>query len=599
MDATVSANRMSGEGMRLHIFALTVLAARSLSAQAPPVPAQYQDLYNTLNTQIAGFDTAVNAGWNGKPYPYLNAPQLQVASSDEYTLLLQPGYAEAVSTELEELQALGAKAVTVQILFPILYQPFYDYIGDPAQYQQFLTLYQQLAQKIHSRGMKLVVEASLFVPLVGTDISQFQTYLTTLSWTEYMNARAANALAVAQLIQPDYLSVLTESDTEESVSGQTNLNTVAGVTQLVQTILTTLQNAGVKNIQIGAGVGTWTKDYLQYVQALAGLPMDFVDMHIYPLNHSLFTNALTAANTIQAAGKQVGISECWDMKVRDSELGILDPTTIYSRDTFSFWEPVDTSFLQAIVNFANYKQLSFISPYWVHYLFAYLDYNTYGSLSPSTVLTDSYTAATNANLAGAFTPTGLAWESMNIPPDTTPPATPAAPTDSAIGTTTVSLQWVPDHDNVGVSAYNLYRDGALVTTTSLLLYDDSGLIPGQTYTYNLTAADASGNVSPMSAPLVVQTVACFNNLTGRGNPSGPGGPQVNLAWSAQTNATGYNVLRSSTSGGPYTLIGTTSVTGYRDGNDGLVAGDTYYYVVQPIQGTTEICQSDQAAIKIP
>ena len=74
---------------------------------------------------------------------------------------------------------------------------------------------------------------------------------------------------------------------------------------------------------------------------------------------------------------------------------------------------------------------------------------------------------------------------------------------------------------------------------------------------------------------------------------------MNLAWSAQSNATGYNVFRSTVSGGPYTEIGTTNVTGYRDGNDGLKVGSTYYYVVQPIQGSTEICQSNEAAIKIP
>jgi hypothetical protein len=76
--------------MRFHIFALTILAARSLSAQTPPVPAEYQDLYNTLSAQIAGFNTAVNAGWNGNSYPYLNAPQLQGASSDVYTSLFDP-----------------------------------------------------------------------------------------------------------------------------------------------------------------------------------------------------------------------------------------------------------------------------------------------------------------------------------------------------------------------------------------------------------------------------------------------------------------------------------------------------------------------------
>jgi len=110
--------------MRFRIFALILLAVGSLSAQAPPVPAAYQDLYTTLNTQITGFNATVNAGWNGSKYPYLNAPQLSNASSDVYTELFDPAYAFAVGTQLNELQALGANAVTVQILFPILYQPF-------------------------------------------------------------------------------------------------------------------------------------------------------------------------------------------------------------------------------------------------------------------------------------------------------------------------------------------------------------------------------------------------------------------------------------------------------------------------------------------
>jgi hypothetical protein len=356
--------------MRLSIFALAMFATGSLFAQAPPVPSEYQALYNNLSTQITGFDAAVNAGWNGSSYPYLDAPQLLPASSDGYTNLLQPGYTLAVYAQLEELQALGASAVTVHMNFPIFYQPFYTYIGNPAQYHQFVSFYQQLAQNIHARGLKLVVEASLYVPLAGeTNTSLFQSYLSTLSWSEYMTARAANDLAVAQLIQPDYMTVLTESDSEEEVSGQTNLNTVAGVTELVQTILTTLQDANVTNIQVGAGVGTWTTNYMQYVKALAALPMNFVDMHIYQINNSDFTLALTAAETIEAAGLQVGISECWDMKITNGELADPDYKTIFGRDPFSFWQPIDTAFLQAIVNFANYKQLAFISPFWVNYFF--------------------------------------------------------------------------------------------------------------------------------------------------------------------------------------------------------------------------------------
>jgi hypothetical protein len=493
--------------MRLQILTFTlILTAGSLSAQAPPVPAEYQDIYSTLTTQIAGFDAAVNAGWNGSTYPYLDAPQLSAADSNQYTTILgSTFYTYAVLPELEELQALGANAVTVHIDFPTFYQPFYTYEGNPSQYQQFVSFYQQLAQDVRARGMKLVVEASVSMPLVGNQISVFQPYMKSLSWSEYMSGRAANALAVAQLIEPDYMTVMTEPDTEAATSGQTNLNTLTGVTQLVQQVLTTLQDANVTNVQIGAGAGTWTTNYMEYVQAFASMPMNFVDMHIYPINEGYFTAALTAAATIQAAGKQVGISECWDWKIRNSEIGVLSYASTVGRDPFSFWAPIDTAFLQAIVNFANYQQLAFISPYWVHYFFAYLDYNTYGSLTLNTLMTDSYTAATNANLVGAFTSTGHAWESQNIPPDTTPPATPAAPLAPVIGYTGANLQWVADTDNVGVSAYNLYRNGALLSTTSLLLYYDSGLVSGATYTYTLTATDASGNVSAMSAPLVIQT----------------------------------------------------------------------------------------------
>jgi hypothetical protein len=94
-------------------------------------------------------------------------------------------------------------------------------------------------------------------------------------------------------------------------------------------------------------------------------------------------------------------------------------------------------------------------------------------------------------------------------------------------------------------------------------------------------------------------VQCVTNLAGRGVVSGQGGAQVTLTWSGQANATSYDILRSSSNGGPYVQIGTSTITAYRDGNDGLVPGDTYYYVVQPVQGTTEVCQSNQAAVTIP
>jgi hypothetical protein len=93
-------------------------------------------------------------------------------------------------------------------------------------------------------------------------------------------------------------------------------------------------------------------------------------------------------------------------------------------------------------------------------------------------------------------------------------------------------------------------------------------------------------------------VSCVKNLNGRGTPSGVGSAQITLGWTAQSNANGYAVLRGTSNGGPYTQVGTTTTTVYND-RTGLTNGNTYYYVVQPLQGTTEICQSNQATITIP
>ncbi len=46
------------------------------------------------------------------------------------------------------------------------------------------------------------------------------------------------------------------------------------------------------------------------------LPLDFIDMHIYPINRSYLANAQQIAATAAAAGKPVAMSECWLWKVR-------------------------------------------------------------------------------------------------------------------------------------------------------------------------------------------------------------------------------------------------------------------------------------------
>jgi len=71
--------------------------------------------------------------------------------------------------------------------------------------------------------------------------------------------------------------------------------------------------------------------------------------------------------------------------------------------------------------------------------------------------------------------------------------------------------------------------------------------------------------------------------------------QINLAWNTLTNATSYNVKRSLTNGGAYTIVATgVTATNYSDG--GLAGGTIYYYVVSAMVAGSESSNSVQAAV---
>ena len=91
---------------------------------------------------------------------------------------------------------------------------------------------------------------------------------------------------------------------------------------------------------------------------------------------------------------------------------------------------------------------------------------------------------------------------------------------------------------------------------------------------------------------------CVKDLTGAASVSGSAPARIDLSWTNQAFSTSYNVLRGTVGGGPYTYVGTTKNTSYSD-TKGLTDGDTYFYVVQPLNGTTEVCQSNQAMIAVP
>jgi chitodextrinase len=98
--------------------------------------------------------------------------------------------------------------------------------------------------------------------------------------------------------------------------------------------------------------------------------------------------------------------------------------------------------------------------------------------------------------------------------DVVAPSTPTNMTTLLSGTTQVVIDWTNSNDNVGVTGYQVYRDGSLVTTTSSSWFADSGLGAGTSHTYQIRAVDAAGNRSAASIVLSASTIGLANGVTG-------------------------------------------------------------------------------------
>jgi chitodextrinase len=133
--------------------------------------------------------------------------------------------------------------------------------------------------------------------------------------------------------------------------------------------------------------------------------------------------------------------------------------------------------------------------------------------------------------------------------DTEPPTAPSSLAANAVNSTQIGLSWAPSIDNVGVTAYQVFRDGGLLATLGIATnYLDKTVSPLNTYQYEVRGRDAAGNLSDPSIPAVASTPADTQP------PSAPKGliaaasspTTIQLTWKSSTDnvaVIGYDILR--------------------------------------------------------
>ena len=394
---------------------LLSLHAGRLAAQCSSAPASLTATCSQIQTELDNFNATLAAGWNGVKTPVAFGTELTTADCNRGpATLLAPGTFAQVLTQLNAFALVGVQSVTTCIGFPILYQPFYQYNGDPQDYVQVVAFYQNFVSEAHKRGLKVVIEASVLFPSVATDLPLTQ-YYATLSQAQVTAGWGQNALTIAQQVQPDWLNLCSEPDTQAALLGLSAEYTAQEFAGAIATITSLLRAAGIGGKPlIGAGIGNWQNNGSAYLQALLGAGTDYIDLHVYSANLNLLPLTVTYLDAARAAGKRVAISEAWLKKVTDaqmqgSEFAIIQALSGDPYDNFSFWEPLDSEFLGELVKLSYWKNLDYLSPFSFDWFFAYLDYNQYGNATTAQQTTAINAAASAAMRAGQLSAVGQAY----------------------------------------------------------------------------------------------------------------------------------------------------------------------------------------------
>ena len=140
----------------------------------------------------------------------------------------------------------------------------------------------------------------------------------------------------------------------------------------------------------------------------------------------------------------------------------------------------------------------------------------------------------------------LSTEACAETPDLTPPTTPLHVVARATSDRSIDLGWQASADNVGVTHYQVLRDGEVLAEPRSARFEEQDLRPGVSYCYTVRALDAAGNTSPPSANACAVTPDVSPPTIPEAIAAQPVSPSsIYLAWHASEDdvgVAGYEVL---------------------------------------------------------
>jgi hypothetical protein len=386
---------------------------------APTPPAAEASTYARDASDLAAYSAAVNA----------QCLELSPASTRFDTDLLQANGSYLVSVlpgeTVAQAQTLAAHAVTYAVAVHknlpgvgFMINPSYPLMvknqaNAPAwwptstNYPVVAAYYAALAQGLTQNGISYDVEDNLVFPSYsgqnysGVSIGQLEAGV------------AENGSNVLTVMSPGYENLASEPLTLSENTGQPSLNTTAGYEGYTAAVRAALIVPPGSVTQIGAGSADWSSP--SYLSAIETVPdLDYYDLHLYPPD-VLTTpgGGIAQVDSLDPAvsGKPGVITENWNEKDAGDagNYGASQAPELEQQDTYSFWAPLDAQYITTTMKLARCEKLALVNFWYTNELFAYLDYSTASTMTPTQAQSAEGMAGYAAASAGTLSASGQAF----------------------------------------------------------------------------------------------------------------------------------------------------------------------------------------------